>query len=94
MKHSKKHLLCNGTHLVCTHNFDTNEKAPFDDEPSVMFGDIKMKILVYLYNSHISYANEEIFVSFADMNAYFHFSCINLDIVGAFGFLNISWIFC
>jgi len=64
-----------------------NHVTPTDDEPEIDFGQAKAKLLTSIYNWRISYPDDVIFISLADVTACFRQQHISCDVTGAFGFV-------
>jgi hypothetical protein len=67
--------------VVLNHKTSTNNKAITD------FGKAKTHLLANIYNWHISYPNETIYLALANITACFCFPRISADVTGAFGFI-------
>ena len=83
----KPNLIWNGTSERSAHEVAMNNSTPTDNEAQITFDYVFMAFIVWIYNLCISSPNEEILLAFMDITACFRWPCINLDLVGAFGFL-------
>ena len=71
-----------------------NHVTPTDDEPEIDFGQAKAKLLTSIYNWRISYPDDVIFISLADITACFRQQHISCDITGAFDLWQTIYISC
>jgi hypothetical protein len=67
--------------VVLNHITTTDLKAIID------FGQAKMKLFMNIYNWHVSFPNETIYLVLAYITSCFCFPKISADVTGAFGFL-------
>ena len=67
--------------IVLNHMTLTEDKAIID------FGTAKRKLLTSIYNWHISYADDIIYLALGDVTACFCFPRMLADFTGAFGFI-------
>ena len=68
------------TDIVLNHITPTTNEAP------ITFGSTKMRLLVDIYNTRISYPDAPILLGSTDIKACFRFPRIHADLTGAFGF--------
>ena len=64
-----------------------NHMMPTDHEAIIDFGRAKRKLLTTIYNWHISYPDEIIYLALGDVITCFCFPRISVDVTGAFGFI-------
>jgi hypothetical protein len=64
-----------------------NQVTPMDHKATIDFSAAKTKLLTNIYNWHISFLNEVIYLALANITTCFCFPRILADIAGAFGFL-------
>ncbi len=64
-----------------------NHITTTDLEAIIDFGQAKMKLFMNIYNWHVSFPNETIYLILADITACSCFPKISADVTGAFGFL-------
>ena len=63
-----------------------NEVTPTDDKPEITFGDAKNLFYNDLYNTRISYPDDDILLATSDIKACFRHPRVHPDLTGAFGF--------
>jgi hypothetical protein len=56
-------------------------------EANINFGRAKTNLFINIYNWRVSYPNEIIYLTLADITACFRFLRISADVTGAFGFM-------
>ncbi len=64
-----------------------NQKTSTDGKAVIDFGQAKTRLLINIYNWHVSYPDKIIYLALADITACFQFPRISADVTGAFGFL-------
>ena len=68
-------------------NIVMNQVTPVDNKAPITFGTTKMKFLIDIYNTKISFPDALIFLDTADIKACFRFWRIHADLTCAFGFI-------
>jgi len=74
-------------------NIALNQITPMDNKAPITFGSTKMKFLIDIYNTRISFPNAPILLGTADIKACFQFPRIHADLTGAFGFIAGGYFF-
>ena len=64
-----------------------NEDVDMENEPIITFGNTKREFMSMLYNTRVSYPNDEIWIASADIKACFRWPRIHPDLCGAFSFV-------
>jgi hypothetical protein len=64
-----------------------NHKTSTDGKAVINFGQTKTRLLINIYNWHVSYLDKIIYLALADITPCFQFPRISADVTGAFGFL-------
>ena len=64
-----------------------NQITPMDDEAPITFGSTKIRFLIDIYNTRISFPDDPILLGTANIKACFRFPQIHADLTGAFGFI-------
>ncbi len=68
-----------------------NQVTQTDHEATFDFGKAKTKLLTNIYNLHVSFPNEVIYLALANTPACFCFLRISADVASTFGFLAGCW---
>jgi hypothetical protein len=69
------------------HEVVLNDVTTTEFEANITFGTAKLKLLQQIYNWRVSHPTSKIYISLADITAYFCFPRIHSDLTGAFGFM-------
>jgi hypothetical protein len=67
----KKRLISDGSTKMQADDIVLNEMCSIDGEPPITFGQTKMKVLKHIWNTCISYPDEDILMAVADVKACF-----------------------
>jgi hypothetical protein len=70
-----------------------NHVTPMDHKAAIDFSTAKRKLLTNIYNWHISFPDEVIYLALPNITACFCFPRISADVAGAFGFLAEAFYF-
>ena len=84
---SDPRLVWDGSTKLLWDDVVMNDIVPLDDEAEITFGNVKTDYLKHIYNTRVSYPDDDIDLANADVKAAHRYPRIQPDLAGAFGFV-------
>ena len=83
----KPHLIWDDSTRMFWYETSMNMVTPMELEMEITFGATFTDLCIWIWNLHITYPEEDIFLAFLDISSCFRFPRIFPDLVGAFVFI-------